>query len=68
MVSMITLLLIVPLNVGMMMMTIRNTSHIRRTRVTKEVISLTKRSHMVKLISGKNENLKMRAPTLIVMV
>jgi hypothetical protein len=62
---MVTLLLIDPLSV----VTIRrSTSHIRRTRATKEAASPTKRSHMVKLTSSKNESPKMRAPTPIVTV
>jgi hypothetical protein len=40
----------------------------RRTRATREVISPTRRSPMVKLTLGKNGGPMMRAPTLIVMV
>jgi hypothetical protein len=67
-VSMVTLFLIVPLSVGMMMMIRRSTSHIRRTRATKEATSPIKISPLVKLTLGKNESSKMRAPTPIVMV
>jgi hypothetical protein len=67
-VRMITLLLIVPLSIGMKVTTRRSTSHIRRTRATKEMKSLTKRSPMVMLTSGKNGSSKMREPTLIVTV
>jgi hypothetical protein len=65
---MTTLLLIVPLSVEMTVMIRRSTSHIRRTRATKEVTSPTKRSPMVKLTSGKNGSAKMRAPTPIIML
>jgi hypothetical protein len=67
-VSMVTLFLIVPLSVGMTMMTRRSTSHIRRTRATKEATSPIKISPLVKLTLGKNGSSKMRAPTPIVMV
>jgi hypothetical protein len=68
MVSMITLLLIVPSSVKIMVMTRRGTSHIRRTRATKEATNPTKRNPMVKLTSGKNKSPKIRAPTPIVTV
>jgi hypothetical protein len=67
-VSMVTLFLIVPLSVGMTMMTRRSTSNIRRTRATKEATNPIKRSPLVKLTLGKNGSSKMRAPTPIVMV
>jgi hypothetical protein len=63
-VSMITLLLIVPLSIGMMMIKRRSTSLTRRTRATSEVISPT-RSPMVKLTLDKNVSSMMRAPTLL---
>jgi hypothetical protein len=61
-------ILIVPLSVGMMMMTRRRISPTRRTRATREVISPTRRSPMVKLILVKSGTPMMRAPTPIVMV
>jgi hypothetical protein len=64
-VSMVTSLLIVPLSIGMMMRT-RRTSPPRRTRATREVISPTRRSPIVKLTLDKNRSPMMRAPTLIV--
>jgi hypothetical protein len=67
-VSMVTLLLIIPLSVGMMMMTRRSTSPSRRIRTTREMTSPTRRSPMVKLTSGKNGSPMMRASTQIVMV
>jgi hypothetical protein len=57
-----------PLSVGMVMMTRRRTSSTRRTRATREVISLTRRSPMVKLTLVKNGRPMMRAPTPVVMV
>jgi hypothetical protein len=65
---MIILLLIALLSVGMIMRTRRRVSSTRRTRATKEVISLIRRSPMAKLILIKNGSSMMRAPTLIVMM
>jgi hypothetical protein len=65
---MVILLLIALLSVGMIMRTRRRVSSIRRTRATKEVISLIRRSPMAKLILVKNGSSMMRAPTLIVMM
>jgi hypothetical protein len=67
-VSIVTSLLIVPLSIGMMIMTRRRTSPTRRTRATREVISPIRRRPMVKLTLGKNRSPMMRAPTLIVPV
>jgi hypothetical protein len=67
-VSMITSLLIVPLSVGMMMMTRRRASPSRRTSATRGVTRPIRRSPMVKLTLVKNESLMMRAPTPIVIV
>jgi hypothetical protein len=60
-------LLIIPLSVGMMMMTRRRASPIRSTRAKRGVTSPT-RSHTVKLKLVKNGSPMMRSPTLIVMV
>jgi hypothetical protein len=65
---MVTLLQIIPLRVGLMMMTRIRASPTRRTRATRGVTSPTRRSPLVKLTLVKNGSLMMRAPTLIVMV
>jgi hypothetical protein len=62
------LLLIDPLSIWMIMMTKSRISPTRRTRATREVISPTRRSPMVKLIFIKSGSPMMRAPTLIVIV
>jgi hypothetical protein len=46
----------------------KRVSSTRRTRVTKKVINITRRSHMSKLTLIKNGISKMRAPTLMMMV
>jgi hypothetical protein len=65
---MVISLLIIALSVGMMMMTRRRISSTRRTRATRKVISLTRRSPMAKLTFVKNESPMMRALTPIAMV
>jgi hypothetical protein len=65
---MVILLLIALLSVEKRMMIRRQVSSIRRTRATKRVISLTRRSPMTKITLVKNESPMRRAPTPIVMV
>jgi hypothetical protein len=68
MVSMIISLLIVPLRVGMMMMTRRGISPTKRTSATREEISPTRRTPMVKFTLDKNGIPMMRALTPIATV
>jgi hypothetical protein len=67
-VCMVISLLIALLSVGMMTMTRKRVSSTRRTRSSKRVINITRRSTMTKLTLVKNEIPMMKTPTLIMMV
>jgi hypothetical protein len=67
-VCMVISLLIALLSVGMMTMIRKRVSSTRRTRATKRVINITRRSTMMKLTLVENGIPMIKTPTLIMMV